>query len=679
MKKSWTELRDEATAHLENQQWLEAMNCYTKAIRRNLNEASLYCNRAVCEIRLKKFDLAREDAQTALFMDPKNIKFHQTLSEALMGLKMYGEALVACEGGLTLDPRDPALLIRQRDCEVKVPKVKSKQWLPEHLSPNAKLKYHPNSLYSPPIPAGIPEPGKDDIEICTTEDFMLDAHIAVGNLFLKPSNYNAAEALSMFQQAADKGSPHGMFYLGLMHFYGRGLPINPLKALKLWRKAAARKPFRDRTHFVQANLGVAESENAIAEAYRDGKGVEQSDDEAFKWYERSANHGHVESFSSLATFLMLGRGCQKNVEAARKWFRMAIIHEAEKEVEGIIPDALMEIEEGISFQDLSRIDFSEKLPTSKNDAECTLYKHGVLPWMMDRLMDGLTSATFFLAAYRKLGESRDLLRKNMFEEAVKKLCEMWSTWDLRHFDYRPFIEAARSIVLKNNKNAAAIFTLAICLPTLVDEERLLFAQRCVKLDPSVADYHFLLGTCWAAVGKHKKALKCMDQAINQQRHPNWLFLRAKFMKSAGFKKFRICDMIEAFQRFLSAVQMDYAHVAEAYYCIGELYCWQNEVERALVVFSLGLMAEDERVRLPCLPDLDKYPPKDTIENYLKLRGKRDLENSIKKILDMCHGSIMCAACTKNNGLFPCSKCKELMFCSKKCQANYSIIHKLICK
>ena len=79
MKKSWTELRDEATAHLENQEWLEAMNCYTKAIRRNSNEASLYCNRAVCEIRLKKFDLAREDAQTALFMDPKNIKFHQTL------------------------------------------------------------------------------------------------------------------------------------------------------------------------------------------------------------------------------------------------------------------------------------------------------------------------------------------------------------------------------------------------------------------------------------------------------------------------------------------------------------------------------------------------------------------------------------------------------------------------
>ena len=253
---------------------------------------------------------------------------------------------------------------------------------------------------------------------------------------------------------------------------------------------------------------------------------------------------------------------------------------------------------------------------------------------------------------------------------------MWSTWDLRHFDYRPFIEAARSIVLKNNMNAAAIFTLAICLPTLVDEERLLFAQRCVKLDPSVADYHFLLGTCWAAVGKHKKALKCMDQAINQQRHPNWLFLRAKFMKSAGFKKFRICDMIEAFQRFLSAVQMDYAHVAEAYYCIGELYCWENEVERVLVVFALGLMAGDELVRLPCLPDLDKYPPKNTIKNYLKLRGRWDLLPDV----DVSeHVSLMCAACTKNNDLFPCSKCKEVMFCSKQCQSNCKIIHKLTCK
>ncbi len=69
----WIQLKEEGNAHYKKSEWTEAMNCYTKAIRINPKVATLYSNRALCEIQLKKFQLAREDAEDALDLDPKNV------------------------------------------------------------------------------------------------------------------------------------------------------------------------------------------------------------------------------------------------------------------------------------------------------------------------------------------------------------------------------------------------------------------------------------------------------------------------------------------------------------------------------------------------------------------------------------------------------------------------------
>jgi tetratricopeptide (TPR) repeat protein len=96
------------------------MGCYTKAIRINPNIATLYSKRALCEIQLSKFQLAREDAEDALELDPDQVKYYRILSEAVFKLELFKEASATCDAGLEIDPRDETLLLRQRDCKAMI-------------------------------------------------------------------------------------------------------------------------------------------------------------------------------------------------------------------------------------------------------------------------------------------------------------------------------------------------------------------------------------------------------------------------------------------------------------------------------------------------------------------------------------------------------------------------------
>jgi tetratricopeptide (TPR) repeat protein len=117
---AWKQLKEEGNEHYKNQRWTEAMGSYTKAIRANPNIATLYSNRALCEIQLSKFQLAREDAEDALELDPGQVKYYRILSESIFNLQLFQEAFAVCESGLEIDPRDETLLLRLRDCQAMI-------------------------------------------------------------------------------------------------------------------------------------------------------------------------------------------------------------------------------------------------------------------------------------------------------------------------------------------------------------------------------------------------------------------------------------------------------------------------------------------------------------------------------------------------------------------------------
>ena len=123
----WKQLKEEGNQHYSNKRWTEAMNSYTKAIRINPKVATLYSNRALCELQLSKFQLAREDAEDAMELDPDQVKYYRILSEAVFNLSLFEEASAACQAGLEIDPRDEMLLLRQRDCGAMITDKKIKK------------------------------------------------------------------------------------------------------------------------------------------------------------------------------------------------------------------------------------------------------------------------------------------------------------------------------------------------------------------------------------------------------------------------------------------------------------------------------------------------------------------------------------------------------------------------
>lgn len=87
------QLKDEAKDFFEKKNWAMAMNRFTQAIHFNSEDAILYAGRAVCEINLSKFQLAFEDAEDALQLNPKCDDYRQILSQASLGLTPYQSEL----------------------------------------------------------------------------------------------------------------------------------------------------------------------------------------------------------------------------------------------------------------------------------------------------------------------------------------------------------------------------------------------------------------------------------------------------------------------------------------------------------------------------------------------------------------------------------------------------------
>ena len=108
--------------------------------------------------------------------------------------------------------------------------------------------------------------------------------------------------------------------------YGKGLGVpatDYIKMLDYYRKAASQKPFYRTSRELFPNLGVAEAENGLGNAYRDGKGVDIDLKKAFNHYLRAAQCDQSEAQNNLGLLLLHGKGVAKNEKFARDWFKKA--------------------------------------------------------------------------------------------------------------------------------------------------------------------------------------------------------------------------------------------------------------------------------------------------------------------------------------------------------------------
>ncbi|XP_022830864.1 E3 ubiquitin-protein ligase CHIP [Spodoptera litura] len=87
------ELKEQGNRLFSLRRFEDAMNCYTKAIIKNPSVATYFTNRALCHLKMKKWEATCQDCRRALDIDNNQVKGHFFLGQALVELDCYDEAI----------------------------------------------------------------------------------------------------------------------------------------------------------------------------------------------------------------------------------------------------------------------------------------------------------------------------------------------------------------------------------------------------------------------------------------------------------------------------------------------------------------------------------------------------------------------------------------------------------
>lgn len=92
---SATDLKNQGNKFFANRSYDSAINCYSKAILKSPNTSTYFTNRALCYLKMKKWDLAQQDCRRALDLERSLVKGHFFMGQALVELNLYDEAIAS--------------------------------------------------------------------------------------------------------------------------------------------------------------------------------------------------------------------------------------------------------------------------------------------------------------------------------------------------------------------------------------------------------------------------------------------------------------------------------------------------------------------------------------------------------------------------------------------------------
>ncbi|KAE9086054.1 hypothetical protein PF007_g20917 [Phytophthora fragariae] len=304
----WVDLKLIGNDYFKEGNYTEAIEAYSQALDVAPNQAVLLGNRAMCYLRLKEFECAREDAEDALDADNyENVKYYRLLSEAMMGMKDYGEAKEICVEGLELDQNDATLLSRRRTAEAMIQKEKA-----EYEKEKKRLELEERAKALLQVTDSIGTPGR--------------ARLPLDDL--------VKEGMENLRIAGEAGVAEAWFRLGVLYSSSvrKGMPLtaDPHKMIECFHKAAALRPFiKPPGNRVFPHQGVAEAENELGVCYRDGipAPVVKADlKRAFLFFLKSAEHDYPVGQYNVAIAYSTGRGTPVDAFAARMWTSRAAQH-----------------------------------------------------------------------------------------------------------------------------------------------------------------------------------------------------------------------------------------------------------------------------------------------------------------------------------------------------------------
>lgn len=97
--------------------------------------------------------------------------------------------------------------------------------------------------------------------------------------------------------------------LGVMYSTGKGIAQSDQEVFRWYQKAAEK--------------GNVDAMNNLGFMYDKGKGIAQNYQEALRWYHKAAEKGHVEAMCNLGVMYYTGDGVANNIYEALRWYQKA--------------------------------------------------------------------------------------------------------------------------------------------------------------------------------------------------------------------------------------------------------------------------------------------------------------------------------------------------------------------
>lgn len=119
-KEAADKLKVEGNNFMKQEKITEAIECYSRAIDLDNNNAVYYCNRAAAYNKLNKYYDAIRDCDTAIDIDPKYSKAYNRRGLAQMALHQYKEARSSFQQALDLEPTNEGYKMSLEQAEHKL-------------------------------------------------------------------------------------------------------------------------------------------------------------------------------------------------------------------------------------------------------------------------------------------------------------------------------------------------------------------------------------------------------------------------------------------------------------------------------------------------------------------------------------------------------------------------------
>jgi tetratricopeptide (TPR) repeat protein len=158
-----------------------------------------------------------------------------------------------------------------------------------------------------------------------------------------------------------------------------------------------------------------------------------------------------------------------------------------------------------------------------------------IPEMLERAQKGSKTAQNFFESFKMIEEAEEFLNSNQYDKCFRRLRESYRVWDLPLIDDRTreaFFRAAKAVLDTDPKNAEALFVvLKYHARKKFDRtDQLSLARHCTALDPTVADFHRLLGCIYGFRQEFHESVRCLERALELDPQPEWLYELASGMR-----------------------------------------------------------------------------------------------------------------------------------------------------